>query len=230
MMTENEKAARALEGFIQLLYWGDDITSKESEKNLEDSLIELLHNCAHSSNGLLLTDDGYFLTAKHCINPTDPSPYVKLPTSRIYNFEKICCRGKSGDILLAKADVYGECKPRRYKLGIPRKVNNLSVKWMTRREGRVYTGFGIIRRETKHETAMASDNTVVQLKNYWKIELSENMPGDSGGILLSHDNRLLGFLCAVELSQKEATYAIKLFKALELVSVYCNHLKKKAEK
>ena len=57
----------SLEQFIQQFYWGEHLTISQAERNLNESLVEITHYGEHSSNGLLITDNGYFLTAKHCV-------------------------------------------------------------------------------------------------------------------------------------------------------------------
>ena len=59
--------AKALNEYIQNTYWAEDLTEEQSKKNIEESVIELVQNEKQVSNGLLITTNGYFLTARHCV-------------------------------------------------------------------------------------------------------------------------------------------------------------------
>ena len=54
----------------------NSLTSEQAKKNLREGIIELIKNEQHSSNGLLITDDGYFLTARHCVEGSLPLQIV----------------------------------------------------------------------------------------------------------------------------------------------------------
>lgn len=105
-----KKAAEinALEQFLS-----SETKSGKLEESISKGLVELRYNRHHSSNGLLITTDGYFLTAKHCIR--DLPETIRLHNGSEYAITKVCAIGKKEDIALAKADIPDECHPFSYK-------------------------------------------------------------------------------------------------------------------
>ncbi|MEK6920848.1 MAG: hypothetical protein AABX82_03110, partial [Nanoarchaeota archaeon] len=56
-----------LDAFIQNIYVADGLRREDAQRNVAESLVELTYYGQHAGNGILITDDGYFLTAWHCI-------------------------------------------------------------------------------------------------------------------------------------------------------------------
>ena len=71
----------------------NSLTANEARKNLEEGVIELVKYGKHSSNGLLITDDGYFLTARHCVEGS-LSQQIVLYDGMKCKVEKICAQGR----------------------------------------------------------------------------------------------------------------------------------------
>lgn len=71
----NKKSINALEKFIQNIFLGDNLSETEAIKNLESGLLEIKHNDTHASNALLITNNGYALTANHCTHNHQKKQY-----------------------------------------------------------------------------------------------------------------------------------------------------------
>src|SRR3989338_6978525 len=54
-----------LNDFIANIHLGYHLTDDEARSSLDTGLVELVEHGQHSSNGIFLTDDGYFLIAAH---------------------------------------------------------------------------------------------------------------------------------------------------------------------
>src|SRR4030042_10156 len=112
-----KEAAAALDSVIQNVYLGELLSEAEAKRNLELGLVEILENERHTSNGLLLTSDGYFLTPKHCVDSGIKKMKIRLHDNSLYPMKKVCAWGKKYlDVALVKAGVPDECQPIRYKL------------------------------------------------------------------------------------------------------------------
>jgi hypothetical protein len=73
--------ATALDEFINSIYWGEDLRPAEARKNLEYGIIEITCGSSHAANGLLITEDGYFITPKHCLSEEMKEKKIRLFTT-----------------------------------------------------------------------------------------------------------------------------------------------------
>jgi len=126
-MDEKQKSIEALKSYIQNIYLAEDLTAQESINNLEKSLIELVDHSSgeHLANGLLITEDGYFLTNHHCIEKflDRDLTLIKDYQNRKYKILKICEKNEKEDLALVKAEMPREPSSKKYKL-----LNTNSIK------------------------------------------------------------------------------------------------------
>ena len=115
----NKENRHSLEKFIQNIYWAKELTIQESTKNLEESLVEIFYkNGGHQSNGLLITENGYFLTNYHCVeshsifNPL----FIKNSKNEIYKISRIYEKNEKEDIVLVKANIPKKPITKKYKI------------------------------------------------------------------------------------------------------------------
>ena len=106
--------AKALNEYIQNIYWAEDLTVNQLKKNIEESVIGLLRNGNYASNGLLVTTNGYFLTARHCIKNIKELK-IKNRKGDFYSLEKICEVNDAEDLALVKAKIDVEPEAIKYK-------------------------------------------------------------------------------------------------------------------
>lgn len=212
----------SLYDFVQNLYWGDNLTVEESNKNLENGLIEIRRTGFHSCNGILLTDDGYFLTAKHCVDHAQTFCYVRTSDGRSYELEKVCATELVLDLALAKADIPGRPRARTYRLsntGVLQEGTPVAL--LTRRSGEINSHYGFVSK-TQFSGKQRSRRKRVDypiVDNF--CIAAPSRPGDSGGIVVSNDGRLVGIISS---SDTCTTNATKIIDGLELVSSYRNRL------
>jgi S1-C subfamily serine protease len=227
----------ALDSFIQNFYLGEDLKPEESKKRIENGIVELLQYNQHSSNGLLVTKNGYFITARHCIEPEIRKLKIRLHNQETYWVDKVCVWSRSRDVALVKADIPCECEPMTYKFYNTKTLDDQLAVILTMRDGKITLKSGIINKRTNARMAQAegikvSNVPVVSFKEYLFMQCSNTEEGDSGGVVVSLDGRVMGIHTSKLIVREDLPFykSIKLIEALEVISVYCNHLKKKAEK
>lgn len=113
---------QALKGFIHNVCAARNMSANESTENIRKSIVSL-HWGNGASNGLLITSNGYILTAKHCVTKRNGGKYA-LWQGKDYSLkEKVCSIPAESDLALIKADMPGPASPRIYKIfpgGLPR--------------------------------------------------------------------------------------------------------------
>lgn len=232
----DKQTIKVLEEFVQNIYWADFLSSEQSIKNLEESLVEVLYeDLQHKGNGLLITEDGYFLTANH-VREEDgkdcsPAKYIRDYQNEIYPIKKICQTDEREDLALLKAEIKAEKYQKRYKICNTDKLKNFNmgefpIQIKTRLNGKI---------EDK-EGSLILNYVVCEKLNYTNQIGSDIQVrgGDSGGIIISSERReLIGFVSnGMEEGDFEfcsrgimASYHSKIFSGLNLVVREINSLK-----
>ncbi|MDP3698499.1 MAG: hypothetical protein Q8R47_02845 [Nanoarchaeota archaeon] len=183
----NKQLVKTLDDFLANAK-SNSLTDEQAKRNLEEGVVELVnYDGQHSSNGLLITDDGYFLTAGHCLKES-PLRYV-LHDGRKCKIEKVCAYGKRStlmnlDIALAKAKIPGARKARQYRFYQesikPASPVDLYCRWDTHlllRSGKILADSLGLYFSNPPDDIVFSDNKTI--------------PGDSGGVLATVDFEIL---------------------------------------
>jgi len=247
---KNEKDIKALDEFIQQVYWGDSISVEESRMNLEDNLVQILsftNACYIKSNGLMITENGYFITAKHCIFFKD-NPDLKIKSKdmrvmdkkgRSYRIERICAvtkprrEGKvffkhsfvdynvGEDLALVKAKKEGEPKSLKCKIYNTEKLEvGLPVCLLTHNEiMKQKKKYGKITAESSEGMVLAANGEAYSHPEQFSADI-DSVGGDSGGPVISPDGELMGILSTGSNDSSPLSNVAKIFKALELVEFY----------
>lgn len=226
----------------------NSLTDEQAQKNLEEGVVELVKNGQHSSNGLLITDDGYFLTARHCVEHSLPQ-YVRLYDGSVYPFENVCSQreGTYLDLALAKVKILGECKSRKYKICDKGNLKpGSSLRSLSRWNGELIHRDGSM--EGKVIRTLIRDATYSSISKDYASSVYANsilssvptIKGDSGGILITPDAGIIGILCRIysteiyltdawQKNQCSFQYseAITISEALELIDSYKHKLESK---
>lgn len=220
MALNSRKEAAALEDFVQNIYWGENLSAEESKKRLEDGVIEARQYEQHCFTGLLVTDNGYFLTARHCVNRDFSGTRIHLHNGTSYAIERICCWGKKEDVALVKAKMYGNCTAKRYRMHLE-EIKNVPFATMARRDGNIILNHGFANDAPVSKVYVESKGDVL-VANHIVSDVPAR-PGDSGGIAVSNEGRLMG-LTVIGTKEGNLVFALKIKKALELVSFYSQRL------
>jgi hypothetical protein len=235
----------ALDAFIQNFYTGEGLSNVQAEENLKNGLVEIVFRGAllpeilglpplpgfHISNGLLITEDGYFITAHHCLEGFEKYslPHLgdmKIPISsglmgvrdtsgRTYTIER-AWGFPDYDFILAKARI-----PRRPSKSIPYRFcdtrveqlkRGISIGVWSRWNGRLKERYGFI---DQPYVASITTRDGVSYKDHFSMELVDIIPGDSGGIVKTADHRVVGLISTGD-DQLNGS-AVRLTKALEFI-------------
>lgn len=187
-----------------------------SRRNIEEGLVEITSHGQHFSNGILVTSNGYFLTANHCV--CDLSwKNVRLNNGRTYAIEKVCATNTEEDLALAKAKIPGKPEIQRYRFYNTNLLKKIPVALVTRINGKLVEKYGFVNLAwNPHRTNLGNGSSVSYYNHFTSYLFAS--PGDSGGVIISQDGRLVGIH-----SGSDRVYnavAAKLIQALELVSSY----------
>ena len=234
---------KALDEFIQQIYWGESISEEESKENIKSNIVQIhafkIKGKAsyHSySNGLLITENGYFLTAKHCVMFDDPAINFKTSDLRIidnqgdsYEIERVCAAGKfkkkenryiDEDIALVKAKIDKKPKSIKYRIyNTDQLTLQLSLcllaydnqRRLNKKYGKIIdlSNKGLTPYKGQHINYATQFSTDIDSKS-----------GDSGGSIISPDGRLTGFVSTGDAKGTNYTGIVKIFRAFELITFY----------
>lgn len=218
---QNDRAA--LEHFVQQVYWGEELAAEQSRKNLEEGLVELRAPGGHVANGLLVTEHGYFITAAHCLEGWEELQ-VRLADGTAYSIQKLGGVDQENDLALAKVNLTAEQKSKHYRFYDSthlKKLKREPVALYTRWDGKVVQKYGWVEKDSERVTVTGRQREALQ-KDLLYLSLA-SIPGDSGGILLNTDGRLVGINCSGNTEQRTSS-EVKLFKALDLITRYAETL------
>lgn len=245
-----KKEISALEGFIQQIYWGEDLTLEQSKKNIEEGLIQItltvkdyLPNFERigQSNGLLITKDGYFLTAKHCIDHNFHIGTIKDRQGRSYPIEKVCAVGKDRskdpnhrhDIALAKAKIDGPSEPMSYKIfntdllkpELPVALLYYDV------NGKFEKKYGLVKSLQNNTSVALGNGEYTSYPEQFSVRLGITAKlGHSGGVIVCPEGRIVGIASTADVTGiTNDLGGVKFNKALELIAFYKKVLMKKLE-
>ncbi|MBI4147520.1 serine protease [Candidatus Woesearchaeota archaeon] len=186
----------------------NSLTSEQAKKNLNEGIIELIENEQHSSNGLLITDNGYFLTARHCVKGSLPLQIVLYDGMKC-RVEKICAQGNIQwiDVALVKADVPGNAVSRSYRLqtnDVDVDAYSLPITLFTRWDEKLVKKDGFIIPSLRYKDSFISSIPAIH--------------GDSGGIVANQTYQLIGILRGY--LDPHTSASLFLPRALDLIHFY----------
>ncbi|MFH1637186.1 MAG: trypsin-like serine protease [Candidatus Woesearchaeota archaeon] len=218
-----KKEASSLETFVQQLYWGENLNPEKSKQNISSGIVEITEFGQHSSNGILITSDGYFLTAKHCLEGSFLWQSVMLSNGTSYPISEVCCFNDEEDIAMAKAKIPTESKSMEYKIYQEDYSQKIAVSLITRRQGKLINKYGFCEKPWNKARTPIGEGKFAQWSNHFTLNL-DSFTGDSGGSVVSSDGRLMGLWST---GSDEVSYgsASKIEKSLELVSSFAVMLK-----
>lgn len=227
----NKKTIQALEEFTENLYWSKLLSKEQSINNLEKSLVEVLFpNKNHMGNGLLITEDGYFLTAGHMLEG-EPPRYIKDYQGRIYSIKGACQTDEKEDLALFRAEISKEELPKKYKIYNTENLKNFKagefpITLKSRWNGQIANKSGsVIVKYVIDETFGYSNQFGTDI---------HSITGDSGGVIISDNGELMGFASTgfkeegeFEIWNKQIirSYYSKILSGLNLIKREINSLK-----
>lgn len=219
-----KEAIEVLDKCIQQVYWGESLSEDEARRNVREGVIELMIRGQHSSNGLLLTDNGYFLTAKHCLDKklTESYPSVRLHDGSLHALERICAYSEKDDVVLAKAKIDGPAKVRSYRVWQGERIDSMPVVAVTRWYGELQAKNGFLK---------TSNTGLPAYSTGFRLEFSDTEKGDSGGVITTYDGRVIGihYMATFDGKSKRAqeSFGVTITRAFEILHAHKRYLEKK---
>jgi hypothetical protein len=220
IMHKSSTPVSDLNAFMMQAYNGRNINAAQSIKSLEDNLVEIRYNCSHSSNGIMITDSGFFLTALHCVDLPFNDLALRLYNGHLVGVERLNARKGTGDIALAKAQASRSYTGANFKVHLDKQVTPKSpVMILTRRNGKIEKDYGLIDNVLGNEILLFDDGGRLNSKDSYRIYLSHVWHGDSGGIVISNKGELMGIMCGLN-KENGHSYATKISTAIDLIWLY----------
>ncbi len=217
-----------LDSFSKQVSLKDSISSYSSIQNLADCVLEVRinenGNC-YASNGLLITNDGYFLTALHCLGSNPEPQGVVRDNHKEYNIEKICAVSKNSDLALAKAKMNNnmEINYKIYDFSNSHEDFNL-IKIITRKDFLVHSSYGFVDFSFFLQYANKSE----MYQNHFSFTgYDVAIKGNSGGLIVNNQGELIGLASTCSKNGSYAGNAVKISRALSLVDTFKKTLEKK---
>ncbi len=222
----------ALQDFINNFHWGSDLSDINARNNLELGLVEITDEDGyHSSNGLLITNNGYFVTNYHCVDDLDDvDKYIRTVDGRVCKILKVCGGNPHNDIALVKADMSGPAEALCYKFAETHNISkDFPVALFTRRD--VYGSpkdnlkikYGTIRKPQLR--TYKSNSPGGDVKNQVEISMITSA-GDSGGVIATKEGKIYGLLTGGGANQKHVSACTFWFEALKIIQIVVSGKKK----
>lgn len=215
----------ALDGFVQNICWGEDVSVAVAHRRAEEGVVTL--RTWHSrANAVLITSDGYFLTADHCVKryvpPRKHGMRIITHNGEEFPVTNVCACNRRKDLALCKADLPAAPAPLRYRFfDWGRYERRLAVRVVTRNDG-LHSVYGFLEGITPAVFGLGHTYEETSfLHDQWTVSVNLR-PGDSGGLLLDAEARVLGFVTtgpADENHDYRGTCA-RLPDALALIATY----------
>lgn len=179
--------------FIQNFYHGDALSDKVAKVNLKQGLVELIWpDGQHLGCGLLITDNGYFLTCNHCINEDLSQISARLADGEVSRRVKLCAYSVKYDVALVKMELDGQVRARRYKFYQKLDYNFLNLQplfsvSLVNGVEKIIAGVG---QKVEVKTKIKNGKTYWQHLNCFL----KSKKGDSGSVVTTADGRIVGLL------------------------------------
>ena len=227
MNTERAKeVVTALTDFVNNQESCKDMSAEESKRNIEDGIVNIVLKKdlgfkieEHKSQGLLITNDGYFLTANHCLDHNFDEGSIKTNRGK---FEIWMTKRESPmyDLVLAKAHLPGECSARKYRISELKPSLDKRGISLINENGRIRDHIGL--RQSSSEPSRLKNKKI--LLDQMEFFLPTWEFGHSGAPFIDYRGNLMGISSAAYANTESIA---KISHAMEMITSYVNKLKSK---
>lgn len=211
--------ARSLEQFVQETP-SQQLDRETARRELETGIVEIFDELYYS-HGLLVTGDGYFLTAKHCIEHLlqgfKKKSFIRTQEGIVYPLQKVVAVAESLDIALVKANIPAPPTPKRY-MSCDDASSRTTVGLIVLQEGQFRVMPGLFNVPFSYERSDDGWETV-----YGKFRhFAQGSPGSSGSVVVTlPDLKIVGIHTGNHGTSSEG---VKLRRALEMIDFYQKRL------
>ena len=231
---------QSLSGFLNNFGCFQRSTAEFSEAYIANAIIEILYaGGSHLGSGLLLTQDGYFLTSAHCVYFSSGILKTRLADGRIFSGFQICALDPLRDIALCKlflpeGSAY-HCFKFYFACPETGGDNPRSIIYLGRRDGGLTRKNGVLwhrlvdpRYGLQIPEYFVRENKIscryrtqpCQHYDHYPLTLDAEA-GDSGGIIVTTKGALVGILNSYNLcSDKKYATCARLSDAIPLIWEY----------
>lgn len=197
-ISENEVYSIAsLNAFVSSKNDLRNINTKKSLEQISKNLVEVyaINECQTSiGSGLMITTNGYILTAHHVIRDVlkGDNYKIKIKTSngKTYHMQKgMAWYNKNTDIAILKVEKLfnGFAKPIKAKVDLSGKLSKGDeVRVLGFRDGQKYNSIGMVT-----NSSLVWNNNGVQVTDLFQTDI-RGKQGQSGGVIINGDGELVG--------------------------------------
>ena len=168
----------------------------EAQQNVERGVVELVYpDGQHGANGLLVTANGYFLTAYHCVDRAELRKNFRVKTyaGELFPISRVCAYDSSLDLALVKAKIPEKPQSLTYKFF---KADQFSpfhrepVVALARRNGNIAYHGGYTKGQFVHALKYLDEHSYERLAI---CDMATTL-GDSGGVVVTRNGDVVGIL------------------------------------
>lgn len=207
---------RAMQEFTQNFHWGADLTDKQAQESLESGVVEIIYPSGkHSSNGLLVTKNGYMVTNYHCVDDlANEELYAQTNKGTKHRLLKVIHANPDCDIALVLIDMDGPTEAMKYRFASKYDLaKRFPVVHLSRQNKGIKRIFG-----TVHNPRLVTITTDCGkiFKQQILIHLrSKN--GDSGGVVSSAGGAVYGLAAAGGEAIVDRLFCTFWFEAIKMI-------------
>lgn len=218
-----EETIAILNAFIQQYHAGEFLSDEQAKRAVESGVVEITRpSGSHLGNGLLISDNGYFLTCSHCFDSYPARSRIRTADGLSYRISKVNVVANLSDVALGKAEIDGPSTTRTYRFyqrQFPERDE--LVAQVTRRDGEVSYKYGKVEFPGPLEKITGDG---VRIDHHLIVSLLIKS-GDSGSTIINPDKRIMGFSSlGTDISTKEWGSVVNIVRALEMLHHYKTHL------
>lgn len=186
---------RNLEALESFMRQKPSMPAGDSLRNLHQGLVEFVgSNRNHVGNGLLITRNGFLLTCRHMVDNGIVPRTIRTQTGETYTTEQDYLALGTSDIALVKARIDDAPEPMQYEFLRYTKLMPYQVLiTLSRWEGRLEEDIGHYKQRIRKATGTNGENTYKKRYNDHIQYTCQTVRGDSGGITISPEGKLIGF-------------------------------------
>lgn len=215
----------ALREFVHNFHWGENLTDYQAKQNLQKGIVKLTDGETFEGNGLLITENGYFITSYHCVRGVKGQMSIELANGKTYPVTKVCAHNDKDDIAIVKADIPGESKALVYRFTNRYNIaQRFAIVSLSRRNNKLLVKGGYINYPKIVELKAGEDRKEV-VTNQIQME-NDVTNGESGGIVSTLDYRIYGVVCLGAKSSVKFGACTFWFRALDLINLIVHGRKK----
>jgi S1-C subfamily serine protease len=211
-------SVKELDEFVFNLHLSSEMPYLQSFYGLIQNVVQLRlysENFCLQSNGLMITENGYVITARHCIEPLmrGEVKYSKvISENSTHSIERVCLISQDHDFALIKMNNDGAAGSQKFKLNPHSLYDSNMVALLTKRDGfpEVIPGNFL-----SSEFNGIFDSGQL-LNNQFSIEAGV-LPGHSGSPVINEKGELMGLVSATAGRQVSC---VKMRSILEEIVTY----------